>query len=218
MKIIVAVDGPAGAGKGTVSKALAKKFNLAYMDTGTLYRAVAYLMISDNINPDNKEEAVNYAKKIGDEVSFDILKKPELRTSNVGINASKVSSIPEVRKALFDCQVNFANNISEGKGGSILDGRDIGTVICPDANVKLFITASAEVRAKRRYAELIERGEDISFDEVLIDIKSRDRRDSERANSPLKPAEDAVIINTGHLSIEEAINSATNVVLEKKKV
>lgn len=214
-KIVVAVDGPAGAGKGTISKALAEKFNLAYMDTGTVFRAVAYLMLKDNISTNNKDKAIEYAKKLGKEVSFDILKSEDLRSGEVGLNASKVAAVPEVRKILLDCQVSFAKNSPKDKHGSILDGRDIGTVVCPYADVKLYITASPEVRAERRIKDLIAKGEDVSFEKVLEDVKARDARDMERTTAPLKPADDAIIIDTNKLSREEVLELASRIISNK---
>ena len=215
MNIMVAIDGPASAGKGTISSALAEEFNLACMDTGALYRAVAYSMIKESISIDDEDKAIEHANMLGNEISFDILESPALRSSEAGAGSSKVSVIPGVRKALLDCQINFAHNKPDDKYGTILDGRDIGTVICPDADVKLFITASAEVRAERRYKDLIARGEDVSLEKVLQDIQERDARDMGRESAPLRPADDAIIIDTTLLSIEEAISAATEAVINR---
>ena len=197
MSFTIAIDGPAAAGKGTVSKAVAAHFGFAHLDTGLLYRAVGRKTL-DGIAP------IEAAKALQPED----LQADDLRTPEVAQAASKVAVIGEVRSALVDFQRAFARR----SGGSVLDGRDIGTVICPDAEAKLFVTASAEVRAERRYLELVGNGLDISRAEVLADVKERDARDMERAEAPLKPAEDAVVIDTSDLSIEDAVARAISVV------
>lgn len=189
----VAIDGPAAAGKGTISKAVAVHFDLAHLDTGLLYRAVGARMLQG-------EDPIAAAESL---MAAD-LENPDLRTAAVAQSASKVAVIPEVRAALLDFQRAFARR----SGGAVLDGRDIGTVICPQAEVKLFVTASPVVRAQRRFAELEERGFDTDFDTVLADVKSRDDRDMTRADAPLRPAEDAVTIDTSELSIGEAVAQA----------
>jgi cytidylate kinase len=189
----VAIDGPAAAGKGTISKAVAAHFDLAHLDTGLLYRAVGARMLQG-------EDPIAAAESL---MAAD-LENPDLRTAAVAQAASKVAVIPEVRAALLDFQRAFARR----SGGAVLDGRDIGTVICPQAEVKLFVTASPVVRAQRRFAELEERGFDTDFDTVLADVKSRDDRDMTRADAPLRPAEDAVTIDTSELSIGEAVAQA----------
>lgn len=189
----VAIDGPAAAGKGTISKAVAVHFDLAHLDTGLLYRAVGARMLQG-------EDPIAAAQSL---MAAD-LENPDLRTAAVAQSASKVAVIPEVRAALLDFQRAFARR----SGGAVLDGRDIGTVICPQAEVKLFVTASPVVRAQRRFAELEERGFDTDFDTVLADVKSRDDRDMTRADAPLRPAEDAVTIDTSELSIGEAVAQA----------
>lgn len=189
----VAIDGPAAAGKGTISKAVAAHFDLAHLDTGLLYRAVGARMLQG-------EDPIAAAQSL---MAAD-LENPGLRTAAVAQAASKVAVIPEVRAALLDFQRAFARR----SGGAVLDGRDIGTVICPQAEVKLFVTASPVVRAQRRFAELEERGFDTDFDTVLADVKSRDDRDMTRADAPLRPAEDAVTIDTSELSIGEAVAQA----------
>ena len=193
MSFTVAIDGPAAAGKGTISRAVATHFGFAHLDTGLLYRAVGVRVIAG-------EEPVSAAQAI---VPADI-SGPDLRLPEVARAASEVAVIPAVRAALTAFQREFARS---GRG-AVLDGRDIGTVICPDAEVKLYVTASAEVRAGRRYRELIEQGHDLGFDEVLQDVIARDARDSGRAEAPLKPAPDAVLIDTSAMPIEAAVAAA----------
>jgi cytidylate kinase len=200
MSFIVAIDGPAAAGKGTVSKAVAAHFGFAHLDTGLLYRVVGRVAL-EKIGPSLDEDAVI---ALLTEVSEADLERDDLRTAAVAQAASKVAVIPEVRSALVDFQRKFAARA----GGAVLDGRDIGTVICPDADVKLFVTASPEVRGQRRYQELADRGENTDFDTVLEDVKARDARDSERAVAPLVPADDAISIDTSGMSIKDAIAAA----------
>ncbi len=193
MKFTVAIDGPAAAGKGTISKAVAADFGFAHLDTGLLYRAVG-AKVTDGA------EAIAAAESLAPED----LKRTDLRTMEAGQAASKVAVIPEVRAALVDFQRRFAAQA----GGAVLDGRDIGTVICPE--VKLFVTASAEVRAHRRWLEV---GGDEA--QVLAEVKERDDRDMNRADAPLKPAADAVLIDTSDLSIEEAVAAAVAAIKAK---
>ena len=200
MSFIVAIDGPAAAGKGTVSKAVAAHFGFAHLDTGLLYRVVGRVAL-EKVGPSLDEAAVI---ALSTEVSEADLERGDLRTAAVAQAASKVAVIPEVRSALVDFQRKFAAR----PGGAVLDGRDIGTVICPQADVKLFVTASAEVRAQRRYQELADRGENTDFDTVLEDVKARDARDSERAVAPLSAAADAITIDTSDMSIKDAIAAA----------
>lgn len=200
MSFIVAIDGPAAAGKGTVSKAVAGHFGFAHLDTGLLYRVVGRVAL-EKVGPALEEAAVI---ALATEVSEADLARDDLRTAAVAQAASKVAVIPEVRSALVDFQRKFAGRA----GGAVLDGRDIGTVICPDADVKLFVTASAEVRAERRYQELAGRGETTDFETVLEDVKARDARDSERAVAPLVAADDAITVDTSDMSIDEAVAAA----------
>ncbi len=193
MSFTVAIDGPAAAGKGTLSKAVAAHFGFAHLDTGLLYRAVGAKTLIG-------VPAVAAAEAL---VPEDLL-ADNLRTSDVAQAASKAAVIPEVRALLLDFQRAFARRA----GGAVLDGRDIGTVICPKADVKLFVTASAEVRAERRYLELSGNGQDVTRDGVLADVKQRDARDRDRTTAPLVAADDAVIIDTSNLSIEDAIARA----------
>lgn len=201
MKFTVAIDGPAAAGKGTVSRAVAQRFGFAHLDTGLLYRATARRVLDTGMPP--AEAAASLAP--GD------LDGDGLRTQAVADMASRVAVIPEVRQALTAFQRGFAAR----EGGAVLDGRDIGTVICPEADVKLFVTASAEVRAGRRHAELIASGQEASYEQVLDDVRKRDARDMGRADAPLRPAEDAVIVDTSDLSIEQAVEAACSPIAAK---
>lgn len=204
MSYVVAIDGPAAAGKGTVSKAVAEHFGFAHLDTGLLYRVVGRVAL-ENVGPSLDEaEVISLLTKVTEAD----LKRDDLRTAAVAQAASKVAVIPEVRSALIDFQRKFAVRA----GGAVLDGRDIGTVICPDADVKLFVTAVAEVRAQRRYEELLGRGEKTAYETVLENVKARDARDSERAVAPLVAAEDAITIDTSEMSIKTAINAAIAVI------
>ncbi len=193
MRFTIAIDGPAAAGKGTISKAVAAHFDFAHLDTGLLYRAVGARTL------DGTEPVAAAKALVAEDLNADNLRTPEVAQA-----ASRVAVIGEVRAALVDFQRAFARRA----GGAVLDGRDIGTVICPNAEAKLFVTASAEVRAERRYLELIGKGTDTTRETVLADVKERDARDMERAEAPLKPAEDAVLIDTSELSIEAAIAKA----------
>jgi cytidylate kinase len=198
--VIISVDGPAAAGKGTIAKALAQHFGYHFLDTGTLYRRVGLVLLETSDDPRNVKAAVAIAQNLNSHPYSDL----ELRTEAVGAAASIVAVIPEVRTALLAYQRNFADQLP----GAVLDGRDIGTIVCPDADVKLFITASSEVRARRRLAELRSYGADVSFDVVLADIKQRDERDRTRAVAPLVSAVDAVVIDTSEMTAEEAIAAA----------
>lgn len=197
----IAIDGPAAAGKGTLSKAVAAHSGFAHLDTGLLYRAVAAKTLL-GVEPIEAAQGL-IAQDLDD---------TDLRTPEVAQAASKVAVIPEVRAALVDFQRAFAARA----GGAVLDGRDIGTVICPDAAVKLFVTASAEVRAERRYLELSAKGDPSTRGQVLADVRSRDKRDMNRAEAPLKPASDAVLIDTSELSIEAAVARAISAIEARK--
>jgi len=202
-RFTIAIDGPAAAGKGTISKAVAAALGYAHLDTGLLYRAVGAKTLL-GIAP--MQAAV--------ELTSEDLQADGLRSANAAQAASKVAVIPEVRAALLDFQRAFAGR----QGGAVLDGREIGTVICPDAEVKLFVTASPEVRAKRRWLELQQTDPAANFDAVLADVKERDHRDMHRADAPLRPAEDAVVIDTSDLDIDEAVQAALRVIESKKGV
>lgn len=198
--MIIAVDGPAAAGKGTIARALAQHFGYHHLDTGTLYRRVGLELLKSEGDIHDSKVAAAIAQNLHSYAWLDY----ELRTEAVGAAASIVASIPEVRAALIDFQRSFA----EQKPGAVLDGRDIGTVVCPKAHVKLFITASPEVRAQRRQAELQASGAGVTFEAVLQDIRQRDERDKNRPVAPLIPAKDAVVIDTSEMTAEEAIAAA----------
>ena len=207
-RILIAVDGPAASGKGTIAKALARHFGLPHMDTGALYRAVALNLWRWGGDPASEFEAVRACDDIG--FSPD---DPELRSEPVSRIASLVSAYPAVRAALLDRQREFAAQA----GGAVLDGRDIGTVIAPDADVKLFVTASPEVRAQRRVRELLGRGMPAHFEDVLLDLKARDERDSGREAAPLARAEDGLLLDTSELDVEQAVAEAIRLVEERVK-
>ncbi len=197
----VAIDGPAAAGKGTLSKALAQRFGFAHLDTGLLYRATGRKVLETGLSPADAARAVEPSD----------LERDGLRTQAVAELASQVATIPEVRNALVAFQRNFARR----DGGAVLDGRDIGTVICPDAEVKLFVTAGAEVRAQRRFDELRSSGQHVEFEDVLNEVKKRDARDMGRADAPMRAAEDAHVIDTSDMSIEDALAAAEAIVSRK---
>ena len=200
---VIAVDGPAASGKGTIARALAKHFQLPHMDTGLLYRAVALNLWRWGGDPASEFEALRAA----DMLSIDPADE-ELRSEPVSRIASSISAYPSVRAALLKRQQDFAQQ----PGGAVLDGRDIGTVIAPDADVKLFVTASPEVRAQRRVRELLERGMPAHYEDVLSDIRARDARDSSREVAPLHPAPDAIILDTSELDREAAVAEAVRLV------
>src|SRR5678815_2137604 len=197
--LVIAVDGPAASGKGTIARVLADDFDLPHMDTGLLYRAVALNLWRWGGDPASEFEALRACAELG----FDPA-DPELRSEPVSQIASAISAYPSVRAALLERQQDFARQA----GGAVLDGRDIGTVIAPGADAKLFVTASPEVRAQRRVRELLERGMPAHYDDVLVDIRARDARDSGRDAAPLKQAEDADLLDTSEMEIEEAIAAA----------
>ena len=203
---VIAVDGPAASGKGTIARALAKQFRLPHMDTGLLYRAVALNLWRWGGDPRQEFEALRAC----DELSLDA-SDPELRSEPVSKIASMVSAYSSVRAALLDRQQDFAGQ----SGGAVLDGRDIGTVIAPDADVKLFVTATAEVRAQRRLRELVMRGMAAHYEDVLADIRSRDARDAGRDVAPLKAASDALVLDTSGLDPDQAIAEALRMVEEQ---
>lgn len=202
--LVIAVDGPLASGKGTIARALAAHFNLPFMDTGALYRGVAVSMIKSGDDPANPELAAQAARKL---VPSQI-QEADIRSAGAGVVASIVSAHSGVRAALLELQKSFAAQPE----GAVLDGRDIGTVIAPDADIKLFVTADEEVRASRRHAELRHRGEDISFEQVLSQLRERDGRDSARSDAPMAKADDAIELDTSDMSIDEAVRAAITIV------
>jgi CMP/dCMP kinase len=206
--LVIAVDGPAASGKGTIARALAKHFGLPHMDTGMLYRGVAVSLNRYGGDPGNEFEAVRAVAGLSQIDSED----PDLRSEFAGSVASRISAYPGVRAALVERQRDFAAQA----GGAVLDGRDVGTVIAPEATAKLFVTASPEVRATRRLAELAARGARAHYDDVLIDITARDERDSGRATAPLRRAEDAEVLDTSAMNVEDAIAKAIELVKAKR--
>lgn len=203
-RLIIAVDGPAASGKGTLARALAAHLGFHYLDTGALYRAVGLAMLDAGLDPHHEANAVKTAETL----DIDGIDDARLRTDQVSEAASIVAAIPGVRAAILDFQRSFANR----PPGAILDGRDIGTVVCPAALVKLYVSASPQTRANRRFLELKARGEDVTEAGVLADVVARDARDANRAHSPLKPAEDAHLLDTSNLSIEAAFRAALDVI------
>lgn len=217
--INVAIDGPAGAGKSTIAKAAAKELGFIYVDTGALYRAVAYNAVKTGAIDDEQRiinmldstkvelKYVNGVQAVylnGEDVSAFI------RTPEISMGASKVSAIPQVRAFLLNLQREIAS-----KNNVIMDGRDIATVVLPNADVKIFLFASPECRAERRYKELIEKGEEVSFDDVLKDVNQRDYQDSHREIAPLKPSDDSIMADTSELSLQESIDLIVNTIKEK---
>lgn len=217
--MIITIDGPAAAGKGTLASAIAEKYKYAYFDTGMIYRAVGLQMIMNNKDLADEKSAIEYARNLSFPLMVELSKHPDFRSAKGGQSASVVSAITEVRSALLAMQQNFALNpiFADGSkaNGVVYDGRDTGTVICPKAELKLFITASPEVRAKRRYEEFQQKGSSQTYEEVLADIIARDERDSKRSTAPLKPAEDAIIIDTSDLSIAEVFSQVDKIIKTK---
>lgn len=217
----VAIDGPAGAGKSTIAKAAAKELGFIYVDTGALYRAIAYNAVTKGVIDDTQKiidmltdtnvelkyvDGVQAVYLNGDDVSAYI------RTPEISMGASKVSAIPQVREFLLNLQRDIAQ-----KNNVIMDGRDIATVVLPNADVKIFLFASPECRAQRRYKELIEKGEDVTLEDVLADVNQRDYQDSHREIAPLKPSEDSVMADTSKLNLEESIQLIINIIKERIK-
>ena len=220
MNIAIAIDGPAGAGKSTIAKLAARELSFIYVDTGALYRAIGLSAQRNGIGSKDAEKILSMLKNTKIELAFNekgeqvVLLNSEdvsgfIRTPEISMYASDVSAIPEVRAFLLDLQRNMAktNNV-------IMDGRDIGTVVLPDAKIKIFLTASAEVRAKRRYDELIEKGMDVKYDDILQDVITRDYNDSHREIAPLKPADDSVIVDTSDLNLEQSVEKLISIMKE----
>ncbi len=219
-KYIIAIDGPAASGKGTIARKLAKHLNFAHMDTGALYRAAAFETLDSGMSIKDKRDCINGAKtllkKIKNAASPDkILANPRFRDDDIGQAASKIAAIPEIRETLKAIQQDFAKNPPLPYKGAILDGRDIGTVICPNAHLKLFITAKTEIRSKRRLKELHSRGISATYTTVLNDMVTRDERDANRKDAPMTIAKDAIVIDNSDLSAEETLEMARNITKER---
>ena len=218
--INVAIDGPAGAGKSTIAKTAAKRLGFIYVDTGALYRSIGYYVIKQGKSLEIKEDIVSCLSSIDIEIEFvdneqHVILNGEdvnasIRTPEVSIAASKVSAVPEVREFLLGLQRDFAK-----KYNCIMDGRDIGTVVLPDAKIKIYLTASAEARADRRFKELTEKGQVVEYDNILKEIKERDFQDMNREIAPLKQAEDAVLVDTTKLNLQESIEYMIKVIKER---
>lgn len=221
MSYSIAVDGPAGAGKSTIAKRVAKKMNLIYVDTGAMYRAMAVFLVRNNISPEETDRITEKCREADITIRYENGEQvvllggenvnPLLRTEEAGRMASAISVNPAVRKKLVELQQQL------GKSSDvIMDGRDIGTCVLPDADVKIFLTAGSGVRAKRRYEELREKGEECSLEEIEKDIIERDRRDMTREISPLRQAEDAVLVDTSEMTIEDVIDTIIKICGEKR--
>jgi len=220
--MIITIDGPAAAGKGTLAGVLAKTYHLAYFDTGMVYRAVGLEMYLHQENPQDAVLAEKYAKSLTFKHMHELAQNPDFR-SNIGGNyASIVSAHPQVRAALLKMQQDFSKNPTFADGapaqGAIYDGRDTGTVVCPHADIKFFITASTEVRAMRRFKEFQAKGLPTDYETVLADMKARDERDANRSTAPMKPADDAVVFDTSEMTIEEVLAFALKIIDEKIKL
>ena len=214
--MIITIDGPAAAGKGTLAVQLAQTYKLAYFDTGMVYRAVGLLMRINHFDLNNEEKAEILAQNLTFPQMMKLSQNPEFRSSEGGVAASIVSSQQKVRAALLNMQQDFALNPVFADGtlanGAIYDGRDTGTVVCPNADVKFFITASTEVRAKRRFEELKAKGKETPLEKVLQDMIERDERDAKRATAPMKPAGDAYIFDTSAMSIPDVVKKAQEII------
>ena len=206
----IAIDGPAGAGKSTIAKLCAKKMNLIYVDTGAMYRAVALYLLESGIDVNDRNAVADKCKCASVDIKYEdgiqnvylngVNVTGRLREEAVGNTASVTSAVPEVRAQIFSLQRGLAD-----RGGVIMDGRDIGTVVMPDADAKIYLTASSEVRANRRVKELLEKGEEANFEEIKKDIEERDHRDMTREISPLKQADDAILVDTSDMTIEQVV-------------
>lgn len=223
MSIAIAIDGPAGAGKSTIAKAAAKGLGYIYVDTGAMYRALGLFALRNSVAPDDREAVKELLTKVDLKLSRNE-KKEQLvilcgedvsgliRTEQVSMAASKISAIPEVREFLLSLQRDMAKVTDV-----IMDGRDIGTVVLPDAKVKIFLTASPEIRARRRYDELVAKGDDVVYDDVLKDVIERDNNDMNRPIAPLRPAEDSILVDTSELTLQESIDLLIKTIEENSK-
>ncbi|MCB9983749.1 MAG: (d)CMP kinase [Rhodospirillales bacterium] len=219
-KNIIAIDGPAASGKGTLARSLAELLGFAHMDTGALYRATALEVHDAGLSAQDENDARDGAQILAKKIAHatrpsDVLDNPALRTDQIGQQASKIAAYPRVREVLNKIQTDFAENPGGGFKGAVLDGRDIGTVITPNAPLKLYITASREVRAKRRLKELQSRGISATYEAVLKDMRERDTRDAERKTAPMKPADDAIVIDSSDLDASQMLEKAVSLAKER---
>lgn len=218
--MIITIDGPAAAGKGTLAANLVAKYNFAYFDTGMVYRAVGLDMVLQGLDINDESKAQKVASELSFVKMMELAKHKDFRSDIGGQAASIVSAHPKVRTALLKMQQDFSKNPTFADGnpapGVVYDGRDTGTVVCPHAEVKFFITASSEVRAKRRFDEFEKKGIETTFEKVLADMITRDKRDSERATAPLKPADDAIILDTSTLNTQEVAIEAMEYIDKKQ--
>lgn len=227
-RLVIAVDGPAAAGKGTLAINLAKRLGLGYLDTGALYRAVALAVVETGGDASNINDVRPALEIVKRNLTPELLSNPAIRTPQVADAASKVSALPEVRAALLDFQRDFTQNPQwaftvdgtlttalEHIGGAVLDGRDIGTVVCPEADMKFFITASAEVRAQRRFKELSDKNPSLTYEQVFADQLARDERDQTRATAPLRAATGAYVLDTSSLTADEVLDEAMAIIRSK---
>ncbi|HIF25846.1 MAG TPA: (d)CMP kinase [Micavibrio sp.] len=212
---VIAVDGTAASGKGTLAKRLAKELGFAYLDTGKLYRYVGARLLARGVDPQDEAEAIAVAQGLNTTLKPEDLQDPALGSDENGQAASKVAALTGVRTALLDYQQNFAKTPPGGASGAILDGRDIGTVICPDADLKLYIDANLEIRAQRRFKELQSKGISVTYDAVLADMLERDKRDSSRATAPMKPADDAIVLDTSTMSADDVFDKVRSAVTDR---
>lgn len=212
--MIIAIDGLAASGKGTIAKLLARHFDYAHLDTGLLYRAVGVAVLQAGHDPTNPQAATIAAQQLNAQICTSLTDDSTLRSAAASDAASKVAALPTVRAALLDFQRNFCISPPFGKAGAVLDGRDIGTVIAPDAKVKIFVTADAEIRAQRRGKELRARGENVTDAAVLADMQARDARDQNRGIAPAQPAIDARLLDTSRISVEQSFATALAITRE----
>jgi cytidylate kinase len=214
-KIIIAVDGPAASGKGTLARKIAERLGYAYLDTGALYRAVALATLEMNGDPSNVEAVMPAVEMIKRNLTMELLASPTLRKPEVSEASSKVAALPQVRTALLEFQRDFAHNPPGNVGGAVLDGRDIGTVVCPDADIKFFVTAKPEARAQRRFNELQWHHPLLTLEKVLADLLQRDQRDTSREVAPTHPSDDAYLLDTTKLNPAEVLETAIHIVQER---
>ena len=214
--MIITIDGPAAAGKGTLANRLSKKYNLAYFDTGMVYRAVGLELTLNNLSAEDEIEAEKEARNLTFTKMINLSKHPDFRSDVGGQAASKVAALPVVRNILLKMQQDFALDPQFDDGskanGVVYDGRDTGTVVCPKADIKLFVTASPEVRALRRHKEYLQKGVNSVYEDVLAQTKERDLRDSSRSSAPLRPADDAITIDTSNLDIDQVFDEVCKIV------